>query len=220
VPAHDISPAVEDQLVLELESWEASAEVVEVLPTGRGGRLALPLDQHLAHTARHPGSGDLVRRRHHCAMMNWWQRWGRGWRRAYELLEDVDVENIMEAGTDRELQPNSNVVDDLLDAVRTNEARLKLAGRGTGQGRHCSLHEAEECPIADLVVHQPMVLVVHTLLDRLHLFEVIANIIEECSAFLHPLSKNSHARLAGLIRADGRRVAAIDHEQRVSWSDD
>jgi hypothetical protein len=71
------------------------------------------------------------------------------------------------------------------------------------------LPEAEECPIADLVVHQPMVLVVHMLLDRLHLFEVIANVVEECSAFLHPLSNNSHAHLAGLIRADGWRVAAI-----------
>jgi hypothetical protein len=59
-----------------------------------------------------------------------------------------------------------------------------------------------------------MVLVVHTLLDRLRLFEVIANVIEECSMFLHLLSNSSHARLAGLIRADGWRVATIDHAER------
>jgi hypothetical protein len=138
---------------------------------------------------------------------------GRGRRRADELLEDADVENIMEAGAGRELQLNSNVVDDLLDAVRTNEVQLKLVGRGTGQGRRCPLPEAE-CPVADLVVHRPMVLVVHTLLDRLRLFEAIANIVEECSTFLHLLSNSCHARLAGLIRADSQRVAAIDHAER------
>jgi hypothetical protein len=33
-PVHDISPLVEDQLVLELEGWESGAEVVELLPGG------------------------------------------------------------------------------------------------------------------------------------------------------------------------------------------
>ena len=57
-------------------------------------------------------------------------------------------------------------------------------------------------------------LVVDTLLDRLCLFEAIADVVEEGCVVLHLLGNSSNARLAGLIRADGRRVAAIDHAER------
>ena len=59
-----------------------------------------------------------------------------------------------------------------------------------------------------------MVLVVDTLLDRLCLLQAIADVLEESSAFLHLLSHRSNASLAGLIRADGRGIPAVDHPER------
>jgi hypothetical protein len=40
------------------------------------------------------------------------------------------MEHIMEAGPWRKLEPDSHGVDDLQDAIRSNEPRLELAGGG------------------------------------------------------------------------------------------
>jgi hypothetical protein len=48
-----------------------------------------------------------------------------------------------------------------------------------------------------------VVLVINALLDRLRLFQAIADVVEEGSALLHFLSHRSDPSLAGLIRTDG-----------------
>jgi hypothetical protein len=207
-------PAVEDQLVLELKGGKTRMEIVEVFPTCGRCRLLFPLDLHLSHSTRYPGSGDLVRCRQHCAVVGWWQGWWRGRGRADKLLEYPDVEHIMEAGAPGKLQPDNHDVDDLRNAVWPDEARFELAGGGTCQGRRWALSETKEGPVTDLVKHRAIVLVVDTFLGLLCLLKSVADVVEEGRAVLHLLGDSIHARLVGLIRADGRRVAAVDHAKR------
>jgi len=49
---HDISPLVEEQLVLELKCWIGGTERLGVFPSSRGRRLPFPLDEDLAYPAR------------------------------------------------------------------------------------------------------------------------------------------------------------------------
>ena len=49
------------------------------------------------------------------------------------------------------------------------------------------------------------------LLDLLRLLEPVAHISEVGVAVFHVLSNYSHARVTRLIRANGRRVAAVNH---------
>ena len=60
-----------------------------------------------------------------------------------------------------------------------------------------------------------MVLVIDVLLDRLCLFKVIADVVEEGNALLHLMSDRCDTGLTGLIGADGWGVPAIDH---TKWS--
>ena len=57
--AHDISPRLEVQLVLELKSRKPRAEVIQILPGSSRWWLALPFDEQLAHAPGDPGLGDL-----------------------------------------------------------------------------------------------------------------------------------------------------------------
>ena len=74
--------------------------------------------------------------------MNWRQGRRRGWRRAHELLEKADVEDVVEACAGRKLQVVGDLVDDGSDAVRPVEARLQLAGRRDVEGGRSALPKA------------------------------------------------------------------------------
>ena len=56
-----------------------------------------------------------------------------------------------------------------------------------------------------------MMLVVMELLDSLSLLQPVPRGRQELLAFGHRLGHSSHARVPGLIGADGWRIAAIDH---------
>jgi hypothetical protein len=55
-PPHDISPPLDEQLVLKLERWVVLDEVIDVFPVGRGGWLPLPLDEELANVSGKVGA--------------------------------------------------------------------------------------------------------------------------------------------------------------------
>jgi hypothetical protein len=50
-----------------------------------------------------------------------------------ELPEQPDMEHVVEASTGRQSEANGDVVDQLDDAVRPEEARPELAPDGLGQ---------------------------------------------------------------------------------------
>ena len=65
-------------------------------------------------------------------MVNGWQRrWGIR-RLSVELPEEADVEDIVETGSRRKSQADSNLIDELRDAVGTVVPRLELAGDRLG----------------------------------------------------------------------------------------
>jgi hypothetical protein len=79
------------------------------------------------------------------------------------------MEDIMKTGLRGELEPNSHGIDVLHHAVRPDEPRIELAGGGARQRRRLALPEPKQSPVTHLVLHQAVMPVVHTLLDRLSL---------------------------------------------------
>ena len=75
---YDISPLLLYQLVPELECWKACAEGVLVLPSSRRSRLALPMDEDLAHAVCQASADNAVRFRNRSAIVD-----GRKRRRSY-----------------------------------------------------------------------------------------------------------------------------------------
>jgi hypothetical protein len=65
---HDISPILEDQLVLELEHRVPVTKIIKVLPRREVFQLATPLDQHLSNTTGQARVQHLGRLRHHRAV--------------------------------------------------------------------------------------------------------------------------------------------------------
>jgi hypothetical protein len=51
-PDHDISPPVEEQLVLELKLWIFGTKGLDVFPRSRRCRLTLPLNEDLLDSSR------------------------------------------------------------------------------------------------------------------------------------------------------------------------
>ena len=83
-------------------------------------------------------------------MMNMRQRRRSIRRRPLELLEEADVEHVVKMSPRRQGEADSDVVDQLDDAVGPVEPRFKLARGGLDQGRRRTLPEAEERPVAHL----------------------------------------------------------------------
>ncbi|XP_020399257.1 pantothenate kinase 4 isoform X1 [Zea mays] len=65
---HDISPGLESQLVLELESGEACPEILKILPGRRRHWFTVPLYQNLPNAASQATRQDTGRCGHHCAV--------------------------------------------------------------------------------------------------------------------------------------------------------
>ena len=101
--AHDISPRLEVQLVLELKGREPSTEVVQILPCSRSRWFSLPFNEHLAHSPGQPSSSHPGRCRHHSTVQERRQQRWNGRRGTDKLLEDADVEHIMKASAGRKL---------------------------------------------------------------------------------------------------------------------
>ena len=131
---HDISPPVEEQLVLELERRILGAEWLDVLPSRRRRGLPFPLDQYLAHTTSQTCLYCTFRLRGNGSMMNMRQRRRSIRRRPLELLEEADVEHVVKTSPRRQGEVDSDVVDQLDDAVGPVEPRFKLARGGLDQG--------------------------------------------------------------------------------------
>ncbi|PUZ44695.1 hypothetical protein GQ55_8G129500 [Panicum hallii var. hallii] len=92
-------------------------------------RFTLPLDQDLAHSASEACADGTLWFEHRCAMAGCWQCWWGGWRRADEFLEETHLEDVVEAGAWRKLEPVGDVADNGRDAVRAVEAWPKLTLR-------------------------------------------------------------------------------------------
>jgi hypothetical protein len=63
--AHDISPRLEVQLILELKGRKLSTEVVQIFPCSRSRWFTLPFNEHLAHSLGQSSSSHPCRCRHH-----------------------------------------------------------------------------------------------------------------------------------------------------------
>jgi hypothetical protein len=62
----------------------------------------------------------------HRAVVDGRQDWWRGRWCADELLEHANMEHIMKSGTQGQFQVNSDIVDDLDDAVGSHKSGLQL----------------------------------------------------------------------------------------------
>jgi hypothetical protein len=92
------------------------------------------MNEHLTNVAHQASSLDSEQFWNHHAVVDGQQCRRCSWRRPDEFLEHTDVEHIMETGIRRELQAHGDVVDELADAVRADEAGLQLPGGSPGEG--------------------------------------------------------------------------------------
>jgi hypothetical protein len=142
-PDHDISLPLEDQLVLKLESWVLGAERLDVLPSCRSCRLALPFHQDLAHPASQAVTHSTCRLRNNRAMMQGRQGQWISRRRPLELLEQSHVKHVVDVGSGWQGQSNRDFIDKLGDAIRPKEPRLKLVVDTLGKRRRRALSKAK-----------------------------------------------------------------------------
>jgi len=147
VPLHDISPPVEEQLVLELERRILGAEWLDVLPSRRRRGLPFPLDQYLAHTTSQACPYCTFRLRGNGSMMNMRQRRRSIRRRPLELLE-ADVEHVVKTSPRRQGEADSDVVDQLDDAVGPVDFPL-VSGEGAMPRRDWPAEESQRVAVLD-----------------------------------------------------------------------
>jgi len=169
------------------------------------------MDKHLTNAACQASSLDPERFWNHRAVVDGRQRRRCSWRRADELLEHTDVEHVVKASVRRKLQAHGDIVDELDDAVRADEAGLELARGRPGEGGGGTLSKTKKSPIANLVGHRPMLSVVVALLHGLRLLQAVAHVGEESLTGFHVLGDCGNTSLTGLVRADGWRVTAVHH---------
>jgi hypothetical protein len=105
-------PALDEQLVLELEGRISVDEAVDVFP-GSGCRwFSLPMHQHLADSSGQAGACSTFRHWLCGAMMSGQQGRRHRWWSAHELLQEADVKDVVETCAGTELEGVSDVVDD------------------------------------------------------------------------------------------------------------
>jgi hypothetical protein len=120
------------------------------------------------------------------------------------------VEDVVEAGARPELEAVGGVVDDGCDAVRPVEAWPELSLGGHVQGGWGAVVKSQPNPIAHCISSFTMILVVVALVDYLRLLQAAMSIGQELILLSHALGHRSHPCFAGLVRADGGWVAAVD----------
>jgi len=77
-------------------------------------------------------------------------RWSIWWL-PLKLLEQPYMENIMKTGALRKSKADSDIIDQLDDAIGPEETRLELAGDRLWQGRSRVLPESKKRPVTDLI---------------------------------------------------------------------
>jgi len=120
---HNISPGLRKQLVLELERWVRSSEVLatsKVATTSGSGK-----PRHWIRTRHSP------RRWHNAAILSRREGTRRSWRVAAVLLKEADVEDIMQTGVFQELQTIRHTSNAPEHPERPGPTRLELVP-GTG----------------------------------------------------------------------------------------
>ena len=123
------------------------------------------------------------------------------------------MEDVVQPSVRRQGEAQGNLIYELGDTVRPEEARLELPFGRLGQEGDSMMVLAEQDPIANRVGDRAVKLVVVALLDRLGLFQPIADVCEELVVVRHVLGDNNYTRLARLIGVNGRRVVAIHHTE-------
>jgi hypothetical protein len=126
-PDHDISLPLEDQLVRELESWVLGVERLDVLPSCRSCRLALPFHQDLAHPVSQAVMHNTCRLRNNRAMMQGRQGQWISRRRSLELLEQSHMKHVMDAGSGWQGQSNRDFIDKLVVDILGKRRRRALS---------------------------------------------------------------------------------------------
>jgi len=100
---HNISPAVDKQLVLELEVREGLAKLVEGFPCSFIGRQSCPLDENMPIATTELGAQGVVWSLKDTTVAERWKRRRSRGRGAVEGLQDANVEHIVDARMLREL---------------------------------------------------------------------------------------------------------------------
>jgi len=124
---HNISPPLDEQLVLELEGRVEVLELLALLPGRLLCKKTVPLDEDVPNSPTKLGAQDPVGRWKQATILH--RR--KGWRRRRWIplvrLEEADMEDVVQAGALRKLESVGHRPDALRHLEGTGEARPKLA---------------------------------------------------------------------------------------------
>ena len=94
---HNITPPLDEQLILELEGGELSAEFFQWLLGGVVFRQVYPLDQDMPSALPKLGTQSTCWLLEATAVAQWRKGRGRCWSRPPERLEDANMKDVVDA---------------------------------------------------------------------------------------------------------------------------
>ena len=94
-PPHDISPSLNEQLILELEGWIAVEEAVDVFPGGQCSRFVFPVHENLANILDEARAGCTFWFEHRIIMVGRRQRRWCSRRGADQLLQELADQMVL-----------------------------------------------------------------------------------------------------------------------------
>jgi hypothetical protein len=193
---HNITPSVDNQLVLEQKIGKDSLEVLDWLPRRLAHRKARPFDQDLEYTTTELSFKDALRNLQGTTLTKRGERRHCSWGRAMEWLQHADVEHVMNPCPGRQSEAVGDLPNTLKYLERPCVARTQLAARTRHQGLCRSMKNAKPHPIPDVELEWPVVGVVETLSIFLGLkqtsFDIgqkLVMLLEEC---VHGGGASSH----------------------------
>jgi len=159
-PSHNISPPLDEQLVLELKRRKEGAKLLNGLPRSFSIWKTVPLNQDVPNTATKLTPDGTGRAMKNPAVPKWRKRRCRLWWCAMEGLEHTHMEHIMDARVLRKTKTIGHLSNTFCDLVWTSEAGGELAPKPRRQRLGWTMKDPQEDPVAHSKLQGPMASVI------------------------------------------------------------
>jgi hypothetical protein len=147
------------QLVLKLKLGVRLLELLQCLPCSFCCGAISPSDQQLPRCLSWPGAQHLCRLEHHSAVHNGWQRRDFSWSSAFKSPQELNMEDIVNAGAWWKLQAVCHGPDTLQHLVRPEEFWGQLGWTSVPHRHNGVMVQAQPHRIAHRELERPVLLV-------------------------------------------------------------
>jgi len=212
---HNISPPLDEQLILELEGRVEVLELLALLPGRLLCRKTVPLDEDVPNSPTKLGAQDAVGRWKQTTILH--RRKGRRRRRRWiplVRLEEADMEDVVQAGALRKLELVGHRPDALPHLEGPGAARPKLALGAWLQGLGGAMEKTQPHPIPNRELQLTMGGVIVLLGDLLRLEESLADLSQHLITITEEVVDGVDPSQHCPVRQQWWRRAPVDHLER------